>query len=95
MKDKLETYNAVVHFVKLAEKQTNCQVKIIQSDGGTKYKTLSQFFLYKGIVYRTTCPCTSEQNGLVERKHRNIVETGLTLLAQASLALKFGLILLV
>ncbi|KAG9442665.1 hypothetical protein H6P81_018519 [Aristolochia fimbriata] len=32
--------------------------------------------------FKTTCP---EQNGLVERKHRHIVEMGLALLAQASM----------
>lgn len=32
---------------------------------------------------------TSEQNVLIEKKHRHLVDTGLTLLAQASLLLKF------
>lgn len=62
---------------------------MIQTDGGTEYKTLKNYIHDKGIVHRVTCPYTSEQNGLVERKHRHIVKTGLTLLAQASLALKF------
>lgn len=34
-------------------------------------------------------PHTSEQNGLFKCKHHHIVELGLTLLAQASLPLKF------
>lgn len=42
-----------------------------------------------GILYRSTCPYTLEQNGLIERKHRQIVETDLALLAQPSLPLKF------
>lgn len=36
-----------------------------------------------------TCPYTSEQNGLVERKHGHIVDTCLTLLAHALMPLKF------
>ena len=46
-------------------------------------------FSQLGIGFRHPCPYTHEQNGKVERKHRHIVETGLTLLAQASLPLKF------
>ncbi|MCH87925.1 retrovirus-related Pol polyprotein from transposon TNT 1-94, partial [Trifolium medium] len=38
---------------------------------------------------KLTCPHTHHQNGSVERKHRHVVETGLTLLAQAHLPLKF------
>ena len=42
-----------------------------------------------GSSFRHPCPHTHEQNGKVERKHRHVVETGLTLLAQASLHLKY------
>lgn len=38
---------------------------------------------------RLTCPYTSKQNRRAERKHRHILETGLTLLAQASMPLKY------
>lgn len=41
-----------------------------------------------GIVHRRSCPHVHEQNGAVERKHRQIVETGLILLAQAGMPLK-------
>nr|GFB55001.1 retrovirus-related Pol polyprotein from transposon TNT 1-94 [Tanacetum cinerariifolium] len=36
-----------------------------------------------GIFHRRSCPYTSEQNDFVERRNRHVVETGLTLLAQA------------
>lgn len=39
-----------------------------------------------GILHRFTCPYTSEQNGISERKHRHITETALPLLAQSHLA---------
>lgn len=42
-----------------------------------------------GITHRLSCPHTSEQNGLVERRHRQVVEVGLTLLAQAALPFRF------
>jgi hypothetical protein len=38
---------------------------------------------------RVSCPHTHQQNGSAERKHRHIVEIGLTLLAHAAMPLKF------
>jgi len=37
----------------------------------------------------TICPQTHHQNGVVERKHRHIVDLGLTLLHHASFPLHF------
>lgn len=36
-----------------------------------------------GIHHRLSCPYTPQQNGRAERKHRHIVETGLSMLFQA------------
>lgn len=41
------------------------------------------FLTANGITHRISCPHTPEQNRVVERNHRHIVEMGLTLLAQA------------
>ncbi len=40
------------------------------------------------IHHRKTCPYTSQQNGLAERKLRHILETGLALLAHLGLSNK-------
>ncbi|GKC22006.1 nucleotide-binding alpha-beta plait domain-containing protein, partial [Tanacetum coccineum] len=42
-----------------------------------------------GIIHQQFCPHTSEQNGFVERRNRHVVETGLTLLAQACVPQRF------
>ncbi|MCH79675.1 retrovirus-related Pol polyprotein from transposon TNT 1-94, partial [Trifolium medium] len=59
-------------------------------DACTKYTWLSISTLLTtlGIQHRVTCPHTSHQNGTVERRHRSIVETGLTLLAHANMPLE-------
>lgn len=36
-----------------------------------------------------SCPHTHQQNGVAEQKHRHIVKTGLTLLAQSSISVRF------
>jgi hypothetical protein len=41
------------------------------------------------VSHRVSCPHTHQQNGTAERKHRHIVETGLTLLAHASVPFRF------
>ena len=40
-------------------------------------------------MHKISCPHTPQQNGLAERKHRHIVEVGLSLLAEAGLPNKF------
>lgn len=50
---------------------------------------LNLFFLHMAYnIYKKT-PYTPEHNGLVERRHMQIVEIGLTLLHQTSLPLKY------
>ena len=56
---------------------------------GGEYQKLNSFFHKVGISHHVSCPHTHQQNGSAERKHRHIVEVGLSLLAQASMRLKF------
>ncbi|KAL5825479.1 hypothetical protein ACOSQ3_021542 [Xanthoceras sorbifolium] len=56
---------------------------------GKEYQVFGSYLKSLGIVHRFSCPYTHQQNGVAERKHHHIVETGLTLLAHASLPLKF------
>jgi len=41
------------------------------------------------IIHRLACPHTRHQNGIVERNHKHVVETYLTLIAQANIPLKY------
>jgi hypothetical protein len=50
---------------------------------------LNSFFSKIGITHLVSCPHAHQQNGAAERKHRHIVEIGLSLLAHASMPLKF------
>ena len=56
---------------------------------GSEYHNLNAFFNKFGITHRVSCPHTHQQNGVDERKHRHIVETGLALLAHASVHFQF------
>jgi hypothetical protein len=61
----------------------------MQTDWGGEYEKLNSFFTRIGISHLVSCPHTHQQNGLVERKHRHIVEVGLSLLSHVSMPLKF------
>ncbi|KAH9805863.1 retrovirus-related pol polyprotein from transposon RE1 [Citrus sinensis] len=84
--DALTTFK---HFKSLVEKQFNLHIKTLQSDMGGEFKAFQSFLQKEGIQARFSCPYTHHQNGVVERKHRHLVETGLTLLAQAKMHISF------
>ena len=73
----------------MAEFQFNSKIKNLQIDRGGEFRPLAPFLAGCGIKHRLICPHTHHQTGVVERKHRHIVELGLILLHHASLPLKF------
>ncbi|RDX80644.1 hypothetical protein CR513_38779, partial [Mucuna pruriens] len=56
---------------------------------GKEYAAFSKFLQTHAITHQLRCPYTHEQNGYAKRKHRHIIEMGLSLLAKASMHLKF------
>lgn len=89
MKFKSEVSTIFLHFKNKVETFFERKIKSFHSDGGSEFKALSSIFSSSGITHRQSCPYTHEQNGSAERKHRHIVETGLTLLANASVPLSY------
>ncbi|KAD4179956.1 hypothetical protein E3N88_28547 [Mikania micrantha] len=86
---KSDVFSALTNFIKMSERQFNTKLKSIQSYWGGEFRNLTHFFNNLGIIHRRSCPYTSEQNGIIERRHRHVVETGLTLLAQSHLPQRF------
>jgi histone deacetylase 1/2 len=89
LKQKSDALTAFTQFNSLVNTQFQTKIKSVQSDWGGEYRSISTLLTSLGINHRITCPHTSHQNGTVERRHRSIVETGLTLLSHAQLPLKF------
>lgn len=56
---------------------------------GGEFTSLARTLRSDGIEIKYSCPYSSAQNGRVERKHRHIVETGLTLLAESGVPPKY------
>jgi hypothetical protein len=89
IKHKFEVFQCFSHFQNLVERLFNQKIIAIQIDWGGEYQKLNSFFQHVGISHHVSCPHAHQQNGSTECKHRHIVEVGLSLLAQASMPLKF------
>ena len=42
-----------------------------------------------GIVHETTCPYTPEQNGVVERKHRTLLQIARSLMLHSGIPIQY------
>jgi hypothetical protein len=89
LKKKSNVFQRFHDFQNHVERLFDKKIITMQTDWGGEYKKLSSFFQRVGITHHVSCPHAHQQNGSAERKHRHIVEVGLSLLAQASMPLKF------
>jgi transposase InsO family protein len=67
--------------LRLNNEHPNC-LKAIHSDHGTEFRNASfdQCFLERGVDQQFSAPHVSQQNGVLERKNRNLVEMARTML---------------
>ncbi|KAG8493859.1 hypothetical protein CXB51_011355 [Gossypium anomalum] len=89
LKRKSKVLTVFPQFHRQVERTLGCKLQTLQTDGGGEFRALKFYLTQQGIVYRFTCPYTSTQNGIVERKHRQIVEAGLSMLAHAAMPLTY------
>nr|XP_009801078.1 PREDICTED: uncharacterized protein LOC104246882 [Nicotiana sylvestris] len=87
-----KTVSIGVHLVPPAFDFDISSVKTLRSDNafelGSSAEAVS-FFSSQGIIHQTSCPYTPQQNGVVERKHKHLLETAGSLLFQSKLPLKY------
>ncbi|CAN1131585.1 Retrovirus-related Pol polyprotein from transposon RE2 [Linum perenne] len=86
---KSQLMSVFIQFRQLVEKHFDRPIKIFQSDWGGEFQRLTSYLAAHGIVHRSSCPYTPEQNGCAERKHRHIVDNGLALMHTAKIPLKY------
>ena len=88
---KDETPQMVIDHVKLIELDSKCPVRAIRSDNGTEFKNavLNDFCADKGITRQYSAPRTPQQNGVVERKNRTLIEAARTMLSESKLPMYF------
>nr|GEV17092.1 hypothetical protein [Tanacetum cinerariifolium] len=73
---KDETPEVLIDFLKLVQRGLQAQVRVVRTDKGTKFlnQTLYAYFAAEGIKHQMSVARTPEQNDLVERQNRTLVE---------------------
>ena len=89
MKQKSDVSSLFERFKKLVEHFFNTSIRTVYSNGGGEYIGLHSFLQNHGIQHLKSPPHTPQLVGTAERKHRHIVETGLSLLHHASMPLTY------
>lgn len=86
---KSQVKEIFIQFKNLAETRFKTKLRNLYSDNGGEFIALRRFLSTHGISHLTTPPHTPEHNGMSERKHRHVVETGLSLLSSAQMPLTY------
>ncbi|GJR37209.1 retrovirus-related pol polyprotein from transposon TNT 1-94 [Tanacetum coccineum] len=88
---KDEAPNFIIKFLKMIQVRLNATVRNIRTDNGTEFVNQTQRGYYEqvGISHETSVARTLQQNGVVERQNRTLVEAARAMLifAQAPLFL--------
>ncbi|GJW13854.1 retrovirus-related pol polyprotein from transposon TNT 1-94 [Tanacetum coccineum] len=89
LRSKDETPEVLKYFLTMIQRNLQASVIFVQTDRGTKFlnKTLHAFFKEEGIKHQTFTPRPPEQNGVVERQNRTLVEAARTMLFASKLPL--------
>ncbi|GJX01930.1 retrovirus-related pol polyprotein from transposon TNT 1-94 [Tanacetum coccineum] len=82
LRSKFETPEFVVKLLKQLQVGLNRMVRNVRMDNGTEFvnKDLTAYYESVGITHEKTVPRTLQQNGVVERRNRTLVEAARTML---------------
>nr|GFA03854.1 hypothetical protein [Tanacetum cinerariifolium] len=91
LRSKDETPEVLKDFLTMIQRNLQASVITAHTDRGTEFlnKTLNAFFKEEGIEHQTSTAQTPEQNGVVERRNRTLVEAARTMLSALQLPLFF------
>ncbi|GKA90532.1 retrovirus-related pol polyprotein from transposon TNT 1-94 [Tanacetum coccineum] len=82
---KDEAPDFIIKFLKMIQVRLNATVRNIRTDNGTEFvnQTLRDYYEQVGISHETSVARTPQQNGVVERRNRTLVEAARTMLIYA------------
>nr|GFC05254.1 hypothetical protein [Tanacetum cinerariifolium] len=91
LRSKDETPDFIIKFLKMIQVRLKVPVRRIQTDNGTEFvnQTLRDYYEEVGISHETSVARSPQQNGVVERRNRTLIEATRSMLiyAQAPLFL--------
>nr|GEZ86370.1 retrovirus-related Pol polyprotein from transposon TNT 1-94 [Tanacetum cinerariifolium] len=82
LRSKDESPEAIIRCIKNIQFRLNATVRNVRTDNETEFvnQILCEFYENVGISHQTSAARTSQQNGVVERQNRTIVEAARTML---------------
>ena len=80
--EKSQVQEKVKIFVRRAQREFGLPIKKIRSDNGSEFKNtqVEEFLDDEGIKHEFSTPYTPQQNGVVERKNRTLIDMARTML---------------
>ena len=84
---KNEAGQIIINHINALDNNPEVKVGRIKTDNRTEFKNvmMKKFCEGKGIVHEFSAPRTPQQNGVVERKNRTLIEAARTMLNEAQL----------
>nr|GFD34480.1 putative ribonuclease H-like domain-containing protein [Tanacetum cinerariifolium] len=85
LRSKDETPMFIIKFLKMIQVRLNVPVRRIRTDNGTEFvnQTLRDYYEEVGISHKTSVACSLQQNEVVERRNRTLIEAARTMLIYA------------
>jgi transposase InsO family protein len=84
LQNKLQTQETLKKFLRRAQNEFRLRIKKIRSDNGTKFKNsqIERFIEDEGIKHEFSSPYTPQQNGVMERNNRTLMDMTRTMLEE-------------
>jgi hypothetical protein len=82
LQEKSQTQETLKGFLRRAQNEFGLKIKKIRSDNGTEFKNsqIEGFLEEEGIKHEFSSPYTPQQNGVVERKNRTLLDMARTMI---------------
>ncbi|GJY64122.1 retrovirus-related pol polyprotein from transposon TNT 1-94 [Tanacetum coccineum] len=85
LRSKDEVLDFIIKFLKMIQVRLKAHVRRIKTDNGTEFvnQTLCEYYEKVGISHETSVPRSPQQNGVVERCNRTLIEVARIMLIYA------------
>jgi transposase InsO family protein len=81
LQEKSQTHETLKRFLRRAQNEFGLRIKKVRIDNGMEFKNSQiEGFLEEGIKHELSSPYTPQQNGVVERKNRTLLDMARTML---------------
>lgn len=91
LKQKSDAAMTFQNFHSMIKNQFNANLQVLHTDNGTEYfnSILGDYLLSNGIIHKSSCAGTPQQNGIAERKNRHLLEVARALMFTTSVPKHF------